>query len=78
MDKSEGAEKFKSQRRKRVRKLNKELVKIDESISKSEKVLNSAIDRLEPTPPPTKRIERKISELNKNLEELRGIKSKKL
>ena len=61
-----------------ARKLNKELVKIDKSISRFEKVLDSAIDRLEPTPPPTKRIERKISELNKKLEELREIKSKKL
>ena len=40
------------------------MVKIDESISKFGKVLDSAIDRLEPTPPPTKRIERKIAELN--------------
>ena len=55
-------QKFESQQRKRIRKLNKELVKIDESISKFEKVLDSAIDRLEPTHPPTKRIERKISE----------------
>ena len=61
----EGAQKFKSQRGKRARKLNKELVKIDESISKFEKVLDSVINRLEPTHPPTKRIERKISELNK-------------
>ena len=38
---------------------------MDESISKFEKVLNSAIDRLEPSPPSTKRIERKISNLNK-------------
>ena len=44
----EGAQKFKSQRR-RIRQLNKESVKTDESISKFEKVLNSAIDRLEPT-----------------------------
>ena len=41
------------------------MVKIDESISKFEKVLDSAIDRLEPTYPPTKRIESKISEPNK-------------
>ena len=41
------------------------MAKIDESISKFKKVLDSAIDRLEPTPPPTKRIELKISELNK-------------
>ena len=67
MDKIEGAQKFKSQRRKIIRKLNKELVKIDESISKLEKVLDSAIDRLEPTHPPTKRIERKISKLNKKI-----------
>ena len=45
--------------------MNKELVKIDKSISNFEKVLDSAIDRLEPTHPPTKRIERKIAELNK-------------
>ena len=64
MDKIEGAQKFKSQRRKRIKKLNKELAKIDESISKFERILDSAIDRLEPTPAPTKRIERKISELN--------------
>ena len=41
------------------------MVKIDESISKFEKVLDSAIDKLEPTPPPTKRIELKIADLNK-------------
>ena len=58
--------------------MNKELIKIDESISKLEKILDSAIDRLEPTHPPTKRIERKISELNKKVDELREIKSKKL
>ena len=65
MDKIEVAQKFKSQRRKRIRKLNKELVKIDESISKFEKVLDSAINRLEPAPPSTKKIEGKISDLNK-------------
>ena len=78
MDKIEGAQKFGSQRRKRIRKLNKELVKINESISKFEKVLDSAIDKLEPAPlRRSKRIEKKIAELNKKkLEELREIKSK--
>ena len=65
INKIERAQKFKSQQRKRIRKLNKELVKIDELISKFEKVLDSVINRLEPTPPPTKRTEHKISELNK-------------
>ena len=69
-------QKFKSQRRKRIRKLNKELVKTDESISKFEKVLDSAIDRLEPTHPPTKRIERKISELNKKIRRAKKNKVK--
>ena len=72
----EGAQKFKSQRRKRIRKLNKELVKIDESISKFEKVLDSVIDRLEPTPPPTKRIERKISQLNRKIRRAKRNKVK--
>ena len=67
MVKIEEARKFKSQRRKRIRKLNRELVKIDESIFTFEKVLDSAIDRLKPTHPPTKRIEHKISELNKKI-----------
>ena len=52
------------------------MIKIDESISKFEKVLDSAIDRLEPTPPPTKRIERKISELNKKIRRSRRNKVK--
>ena len=78
MDKIEGAQKFKSQRRKRIRKLNKELVKIDKLISKFEKVLDSAINRLEPTPSPTKRIERKISELNKKIRRAKRNKVKKL
>ena len=76
MDKIEGAQNFGSQRRKRVRKLNRELVKIDESISKFSKFLNSAIDRLEPTPLPTKRIERKISELNKKIRRAKRNKVK--
>ena len=52
------------------------MVKIDESISKFEKVLDSAIDRLEPTRPPTKRIERKISELNKKIRRAKKNKVK--
>ena len=51
------------------------MVKIDESISKFEKVLNSAIERLEPTPPPIK-IERKISELNKKIRRAKRNKVK--
>ena len=68
--------KLKSQQRQRIRKLNKELAKIDESISKFERVLDSAIGRSEPTPPPTKRIERKISELNKKLRRVKKNKIK--
>ena len=52
------------------------MVKIDESISKFEKVLDSTIDRLEPTHPLTRRIECKISELNKKIEEPKKIKVK--
>ena len=52
------------------------MVKIDESISKFEKVLDSVIDRLEPTHPPTKRIERKISELNKKVRRAKKNKVK--
>ena len=52
------------------------MVKIDESISKLEKVLDSAIDRLEPSHPPTKRIERKISELNKKIRRAKRNKVK--
>ena len=52
------------------------MVKIDESISKFEKVLDSAIDRLEPTHPPTKRIERKISELNRKIRRAKRNKVK--
>ena len=76
INKIEGAQKFKSQRRKRIKKLSKELVKIDESISKFEKVLDSAIDRLEPTHPPTKRIERKIAELNRKIRRAKRNKIK--
>ena len=56
--------------------MNRELVKIDESISKFEKVLDSAIGKLEPTPPPTKRIERKVSELNKKIRRAKRNKVK--
>ena len=56
--------------------MNKELVKIDESISKLEKVLDSMIDRLEPTHPPIKRIEPKISELNKKIRRAKKNKVK--
>ena len=56
--------------------MNKELVKIDESISRLEKVLDSATDRLEPTHPPTKRIERKISELNRKIRRAKKNKVK--
>ena len=52
------------------------MVKIDESISKFKKVLDSAIDRLEPTPPPTKRTERKIFELNKKVRRAKRNKVK--
>ena len=52
------------------------MVKIDESISKFEKALDSAIDRLEPTPPPTKRIERKISEPNRKIRRAKKNKVK--
>ena len=52
------------------------MVKIDKSISKFEKVLDSAIDRLEPTHPPTKRRERKISELNKKIRRAKRNKVK--
>ena len=52
------------------------MVKTDELISKFEKVLDSAIDRLEPTPPPTKRIECKISELNKKIRRAKRNKVK--
>ena len=52
------------------------MVKIDESISKFEKVLDSAIDRLEPTHPPIKRIERKIAELNKKIRRAKRNKVK--
>ena len=77
MSKIEGAQKFGSQRRKRIRKLNRELGKIDESISKFEKILDSAIDRLEPALPSTKKIERKIAELNKKIRRAKKKKSKK-
>ena len=52
------------------------MIKIDESISRLEKVLDSAIDRLEPPHPPTKRIERKISELNKKIRRAKKNKVK--
>ena len=52
------------------------MVEIDESISKFEKVLDSAIDRLDSTHPPTKRIERKISELNKKIRRAKRNKVK--
>ena len=52
------------------------MVKIDKSISKFEKVLDSAIDRLEPTPSPIKRIERKIAELNKKIRRAKRNKVK--
>ena len=52
------------------------MVKIDESISKLEKVLDSMIDRLEPTHPPIKRIEPKISELNKKIRRAKKNKVK--
>ena len=76
MNKIEEARKFKSQRRKRNKKLNRELVKIDESISKFENVLDSAIDKFEPAPPSTKRIERKIAELNKKIRRAKRNKVK--
>ena len=52
------------------------MVKIDKSISKFEKVLDSAIDRLEPTHPPTKRIESKIADLNKKIRRAKRNKVK--
>ena len=53
------------------------MVKIDESISKFEKVLDSATNRLEPTHPPTKRIEHiKIYELNKKIRRAKRNKVK--
>ena len=61
MDKIEGARKFGAQRRKGIRRMNRELTKIDEVIKESEKVLEAAIYKLEPAPPSTKRIERKLS-----------------
>ena len=67
MDKIEGARKFGAQRRKRIRHMNRELTKIDEAIKESEKVLKATISKLEPPPPSTKRIERKIAELNRKI-----------
>ena len=52
------------------------MVKIDKSISKLEKVLDSAIDKLEPTHPPTKMIEHKIPELNKEIRRAKRNKVK--
>ena len=52
------------------------MIKIDESISRLEKVSDSAIDRLEPTHPPTKRIEHKISELNEKIRRAKRNKVK--
>ena len=52
------------------------MIKIDESISKFEKVLDSAINRLEPAHPPTKRIERKIAELNRKIRRAKRNKVK--
>ena len=75
LDNIDGGKKFKSQR-KRIRNLSKRLIKIDESIAKFEKVLDSAIDRLEPTPPSTKRIERKISDLNRKIRRAKKNKVK--
>ena len=49
---------------------------MDESISKFEKVLDSAINRLEPTHPPTKRIESKIAELNRKIRRAKRNKVK--
>ena len=43
--------------------MNQSNLSMDES--KFEKALDSAIDKLKPTPPPTKKIERKIADLNK-------------
>ena len=52
------------------------MVKIEKSISKFEKVLDSEINRSEPTPPPTERIERKISELNRKIRRAKKNKVK--
>ena len=52
------------------------MVKIDESISKFEKVFDSVISRLEPIRPPTKGIEHKISELNEKIRRAKRNKVK--
>ena len=66
MNKIEGVRKLGSRRGKRIRRMNRELPKIDETIKEHEKVFETAISKLEPAPPPsTKRIERKIAVLNK-------------
>ena len=76
IEKVEGARKLGPRRGKRIRRMNRELAKIDESIKESEKVLENAISKLEPTPSPTKRIERKIAELNKKVRRAKRNKIK--
>ena len=56
--------------------MNRELAKINETIKASEKVLENVISKPEPTPPPTKRIERKISDLNKKIRRAKRNKVK--
>ena len=58
--------------------MNRELAKIDEAIRESEKVLETAISQLEPAPPSTKRIERKLSDLNKKIRRAKRNKVKEV
>ena len=76
MNKIEGARKLRPRNGKRIRCMNRELAKIDEAIKESEKVLETAISKLEPAPPSTKRIERKIAELNKKIRRAKRNKVK--
>ena len=76
MNKIEGARKLGPRRGKRIRRMNSELAKIDETIKESEKVLETVISKLKPAPPSTKRIERKITELNKKIRRAKRNKVK--
>ena len=63
-------------RGKRIRRMNRELAKIDDPIKESEKVLETAISKLEPAPPSTKRTECKIAELNRKIRRAKKNKVK--
>ena len=71
MDKIEGALKLGPKRRKRIRRMHRELTKIDEKIKESENKLENATSKLnimEPAPlKRVKHIKKKIAEINKKI-----------